>query len=259
MTTSDHPIDLLAVHALDAIGSSEERERIDRHVAQCPRCRQELDAMRGIASALGNTVDPPPERLWTGISSRLGDGRGRDAELHGVVPVLPEMRVAHHGPTDSRRHPRTSRAVVAALAVAAVMIGALTFSLVQSNNRVTDLQSALRDPGRAAVSAALAAPGRKVVELRSAEGARLAEFVLLPSGAGFLVDSHMAPAPPGRSYELWAVVGGRPIPVGLMGPVPSQVAFVMASVPRPSALAVTVEPPGGSIRPTTTPVGQAAL
>ena len=80
-----------------------------------------------------------------------------------------------------------------------------------------------------------------------------------PSGAGFLVDSHMAPAPPGRSYELWAVVGGRPIPVGLMGPVPSQVAFVMASVPRPSALAVTVEPPGGSIRPTTTPVGQAAL
>ena len=50
MTADDHPTDLLAIHALDALGSDEERARVERHVEECPRCRQELDAMRGVAA-----------------------------------------------------------------------------------------------------------------------------------------------------------------------------------------------------------------
>jgi len=256
MTANDHPTDLLAVHALDALDSEEERSLVERHVASCPRCRQELDAMRGVAGALGNTVAPPPERLWSEISSRLGtDGGGADARDAEVI-VLPTGRPRS---TVSRRARRGTRTFAAVCAAAAVIIALLAVSLVRSNDKVTSYQHAFGSPGRASVAAALAAPGHRLVVARTIGGARLAEFVLLPSGAGYLVRDQLASAPPGRTYELWAIVNGTPIPIGLMGATPTQVGFTMASTPRPSALAITLEPATGSLRPTTSPVGIAPV
>jgi anti-sigma-K factor RskA len=52
------------------------------------------------------------------------------------------------------------------------------------------------------------------------------------------------------TYQLWAVVHGEPISLGLMGPSPYDVAFTLAGVPNPTTLAITVEPAGGSVAPT---------
>ena len=149
--------------------------------------------------------------------------------------------------------------MAAVCAAAAVTIAVLSVNLVSSNDEVSGLQAALRDPGRAAVAAALAAPGHRVVALRGGGGATLADVILLPSGGGYLVHNRMAPAPPGSAYELWALVKGVPLPVGLFGAAPGNATFTIASSPRPTALMVTVEPASGSLRPTTRPLGEASV
>ena len=70
MMSHDEASDLLAVFALDAV-DRDEHEQIEAHLAQCPRCRAELAAHRDVAAALGNSVEPLPEGLWSSIESRL--------------------------------------------------------------------------------------------------------------------------------------------------------------------------------------------
>jgi hypothetical protein len=254
MATNDHPTDVLAALALDAVGAGEERERVEGHISECPRCRQELDTMRDLAGALGHTVTLPPERLWTGISKHLYERREQhESQPPRLVALSSHPRRAHV----TRR--RATRAMATACAAAAVTIGLLAVALVTSNDKVADLQNALRDPAQATVVAALAAPGHRVVTLRSIRGAQLADFVLLPSGAGYLVHNHMPSVAPGRAYELWALVDGTPLPVGLINSATTAAAFTIASSPRPTELMVTMEPASGSLRPTTDPIGVASV
>ena len=73
---------------------------------------------------------------------------------------------------------------------------------------------------------------------------------MVPSGRGYLVSSKLPSLGDGRTYQLWAIVGKQPISLGLLGATPHQAAFTMAGSTRPSRLAITAEPAGGSVAPT---------
>ena len=79
---------------------------------------------------------------------------------------------------------------------------------------------------------------------------RLAQFVVLPDGRGYLVSSSMPQLSTGQTYQLWGIVGHEPISLGLLGAAPQQAAFTMAGATRPSSLSITAEPSGGSVSPT---------
>jgi anti-sigma-K factor RskA len=79
----------------------------------------------------------------------------------------------------------------------------------------------------------------------------LAEFVTVPSGQGYLVKSALPVLSSAHTYQLWGVIGGRAISLGLMGNAPKQVTFTLAGARRPSELGITVEPAGGSTVPST--------
>jgi len=64
----------------------------------------------------------------------------------------------------------------------------------------------------------------------------------------------MPALPPDETYQLWAIISGRPISMGLLGSRPEQAAFTMASAHTATELAVTVEPSGGVATPTRPPV-----
>ena len=68
--THDEVSELLGAFALDAV-DGDEYELIEAHLAECPRCRAEVDAHREVAAALGNSVEPLPDGLWDSIASRL--------------------------------------------------------------------------------------------------------------------------------------------------------------------------------------------
>jgi hypothetical protein len=58
---SDHPDELLSA-SLTGDLSAEERARLDRHVAECARCQDELDAVAADRQALGAMRNPPAPR-----------------------------------------------------------------------------------------------------------------------------------------------------------------------------------------------------
>ena len=75
------------------------------------------------------------------------------------------------------------------------------------------------------------------------------------SGETAILISGLAPAPAGKTYELWAIRGDRaPEPAGLFSVVTGDwVAMRMPSVVRATevtAFAVSIEPAGGSTTPT---------
>jgi anti-sigma-K factor RskA len=91
-----------------------------------------------------------------------------------------------------------------------------------------------------------------LVNLESAQHRRLAQFVVLPDGRGYLVRSALPTLSSKDTYQLWAVVSGQPISLGLMGRDPNQVSFTLAGARRPATLGLTVEPASGSVVPSST-------
>jgi len=247
MMSHDEASELLAVAALHAV-DAETLAAIEEHAATCPRCQSELDSYRMVASALGNSVEELPEGLWTNISSQLWERKGELTEMPALQ--IGDTRagvVAIGSATRSSRRLRTAIGAVGFAAAASIVVLALTLSSAQSH--VTNLEGALHSANRSVVQRALTTRGHQIVNLTSASHQQLAEFVMLPDGTGYLVNSNMPALTPNDTYQLWAIVKGSPVSIGVMGSSPAQVTFTMDSSPSPSELAVTVQSAGGSLTP----------
>jgi anti-sigma factor RsiW len=238
----DEVSELLASLALDAVDDAE-RQALEAHVATCPRCQSELDALREVAGALGNGVEPLPEHLWSSISTRIYEDRGEQ------VPPLVLLDTDADAPVTHRRSRRLVRTLAWPLAVAAVIVAVLAFQLVNADQRASNFQSALNATSTSQVDAALRTPGHEIVNVDSATSERLAKFVLLPNGRGYLVSADMPTLSANQTYQLWGIIRGKAISIGLMGRSPAHVAFTVAGPPNPTELAVSVEPAGGASRP----------
>ena len=247
--THDEASELLGAYALDAVDGDECVE-LEAHLDSCPRCRAELDGLRDIAAAMGNSVEPLPEGLWSQIASKLPEHRDDDEP-----PPMPQLVGHDASPFRSpgkgaRRRRRITVGAVSALAAAAAVAIALGIGLVHANDKVSRLQSVQGTTAPATVAAALHTPGHRVVTLDSHSGAQLAQVVVVPSGQGYLVSSELPRLGRDQTYQLWAIEGNQPISLGLLGTSPRQVAFTMAGSSRPSHLSITAEPAGGSVFPT---------
>jgi anti-sigma factor RsiW len=256
MMSHQEAAELLAVFALDAL-EDDEHELIEAHLAECPRCRAELDAHRQVAAALGNSVEPLPEGLWSSIASALPPRRDDEP------PPMPTLVRDQTGDETSAAPPAATFAApparpraargrgrlisVASLAVAAAAVAAvLGISLVHDNNQISNLQHS----SATSAAAALTTRGHKVVDVESASHVQLAQFVVTPSGQGYLVKSNLPTLSSAQTYQLWGVINGKAISLGLLGHTPNRAAFTFAGSPTPSKLGITVEPAGGSVVPT---------
>jgi hypothetical protein len=257
--THEEVTDLLASYALDAVLTNE-HDQIEAHLAECPRCRSELDGYREVAAAMGNSVEPLPEGLWSSIASRLPE-RPQEA----TPPPMPRLVGARRGsrtaaadamdnpvlPPRRQRFAKGPVATIGSLAVAAAAVATVFgIGLVRADNTVNNDNKALAAPRVVTISAetaALRTPGHKIVELANGT-ADVAKFVVLPDGRGYLVSSLLPALPSTQEYQLWGIEGSKAISLGLLGTKPSRSAFTMAGM-APSRLSLTVEPNGGSTTP----------
>lgn len=258
MISHDEAAELLGAYALDAVDDDELTE-LEDHLASCPRCRAELDGLREAAGALGNSVEAPPEGLWTRIAEGLGD----HVEEDGDPPPMPELTAATHRERSPFRAPSTVRTrrirsntlLLGAVAVAASAVAVvLGIGLVRSQDNVSNLQHSVAQErataARTPAEIALHTPGHRMVNLVNAAHVELARFVILPGGRGYLVSSTLPTLPTGQTYQLWGVGGTAPISLGLLGPSPHGSTFTIASAPSATKLALTAEPSGGTVAPT---------
>lgn len=81
--------EMLGAYALDAV-SPEERDEIERHLRECPRCQQEVTAHLQVAGVLGSLGGSAPAGLWDRIAGELAIGSGGPVEI-GDVPRMPRV------------------------------------------------------------------------------------------------------------------------------------------------------------------------
>jgi hypothetical protein len=132
-------------------------------------------------------------------------------------------------------------------------------SLASADNRVSNYQNALNNANSQALAATLVAPGHRLVELGNGATPSLAEFVLLPNGNGYLVKSDLPTLNSSNTYQLWGIVNGKPISLGVIGSAPRFTIFSAAGSPAPSTIGISIEPAGGSSAPTTSMVASITL
>jgi anti-sigma-K factor RskA len=263
---------LLGAFALDAVDPDEAR-MIEDHLPTCPRCRAEVDAHRGMAGALGNSVVALPAGLWNRIAEGIDQAPRRQVtpppglldEPHLPPETAPGRFAAAPGepqPRDRKWPGKQGRRwAVAALSAAAMvaLIGFLTIGWVHANDQLVHTRTALaKASSNAQVEAALSTPGHRTVTLRSPAGNTVATVVVVPSGQGYFVSASMPALTRTQTYQLWAMFGDRAVSLGLMGNRPGHVVFTLASG-TPTQLAVTVEPAGGVSRPDRLPVASGPL
>lgn len=257
--THDELQSLLGAYALDAVAPWE-RDRLDAHLRDCPRCRAEVASHREVAALLANAGADAPAGVWDRIASTI-EG---DVEVPAAVSSSTARQAAplstKGAPVGTVGRVRRGRRVrrvpspAAVLAAAAVVaIGLLGWRVVDQGDQLDRLETALSQGGIA--QAALAAstdPSARTVELVTAGGQALATAVVLPDGTGYLVRDRLAPLGRDRTYQLWAVVGDRTVSAGVLGPDPSVLAFRAPG--QATALAVTDEVAGGVVRTRQSPV-----
>ncbi len=237
--------ELLGVYALDALDGAEAAE-VEAHLATCPRCAAEVLEHREVAALLAHSGSPAPDGLWGRISDSLS-----------VPPPVIDFDRASlaRADIDSRPTGRRGWAVRAGalgLVAAAVLIGILGVRVRDLDRQIDQI-----DATDLAVKQALADPGADVVKLTSADGTVGGKVVISSAGPDFLVASDLPALADDRTYQLWGVVEGNVISLGVLGNQPDVVSFETSG--RVSTFALTDEVAGGVVVSTQAPVATATL
>lgn len=250
--------DLLGVYAVDAL-DEEEASRVETHVRYCPRCSQEVDGHRETVALLAAVGGPAPEGVWDRIAKAISGDTSPAA-----TRLAPRFMATIRPPVRRRvgwRRPVCAAGLAAAAAVAAV-IGVQTSRVDQLNRRVNQLTVAAQQTGGfQGVAAALVDPTARhyTLDSTSSAGQPLGQLLVLPSGASYMVDSRLPALSPASTYQLWSLIAGRAVSVGLLGDHPTAVAFAIDPTVATNAYVITVEPAGGVVTPTTAPVAKATV
>ncbi|MBU7600607.1 anti-sigma factor [Streptomyces sp. P38-E01] len=234
-----------AVHAL----SEEERAAFERHLAACRPCAEEISELSATAARLGQAVSdtPPPEM--------------RQRVLDQIATVRQEPpKVSARGRGGRAGGARTARALprmvlAACLAGVAAFGGIAVWQYQQAEDarqRAEQAQQRSTD-----ISALLTAPDASVETSELPGGATGTVVVSRERNQAAFLASDMPTPPRGKVYQLWFNDGGTMRSAGLMDAQSARPATVMAGdLDRASGMGITVEPAGGSDRPTSEPLAE---
>jgi anti-sigma-K factor RskA len=233
--------ELKDAYALGAL-PEEDRRMFEEYLAAHPDRQaevEELGAVAGLLALSPQEQEPPPE-----LKQRImGTVR---TEAH--TPRVDRRTML----TRSERFPSARSLALGAgiLLTVSLMIGLFSWSLLLQRE-VRDLQGQSRESQTQST---------RTITLQgsgTAEEAR-AEVVALEGGGAVLVAENMPPVPEGKTFQIWVIEGNVARPSGLFEPK-DETAVVESPLEGADAIAVTVEPEGGSPEPTTDPILKAEL
>lgn len=253
MNTSLQPIQphdeiksLLAPYALHALEEDDVRV-VEAHLATCAQCGDELADLLETASMIALTeIEAPPLRLWGRIESGMrADEQVDPGQSTKNVTQGPAPRVISLDQERVRRRGSLRTAFVGAVAAAAVLVPITAFVVQPGTPSIAALAN------RAAKSS-----GARRLSLEAADKTNLGEVILDADGHGYFRSQSLAELPEGKTYQLWTIVDGTPVSVGVLGRSPKTSAFTADN--RIQAVAVSVENASGAVSPST-PIGVASF
>jgi anti-sigma-K factor RskA len=224
MSADEYEYDeLLGAYALDALEPAESRA-VEEYLRISPAAVVEVQRHREVASMLAWTSLEAPAGLWERITASI---ESQDAAPpQRVADVLPLRR--------ARRVPVAAMAMLSAAAAAVLAV-------VLVNTMRTDSD---RTPMAQAFQAALDDRDSLTAELANEAGAR-ARAVVDADGHGYLELSGLPALADDKTYQLWGVIDGEAISLGIFGPNPELETF--SATGNLTTLVITTEEAGGVI------------
>jgi anti-sigma-K factor RskA len=263
MTNADHDElrSQIGAFVLGALAPAEQAE-VRAHLAVCDECAAEVRALQPAVDAIAWSVEPvdPPAAVRQGILASI-------ATPAVVTPAATRSKVT------APRSLAPWLAAAASLALA-VALGAYASQLrgrvqtleqelreailqVQAGERLTAQARLVATDAQRQLSV-LAAPDVAQVALKGqAVAPQASARALWSRSRGLLLSASNLPAlPPGRTYQLWVISGKNPpisdgwtFKADASGSATTMFA-TPATLPAPTAMAVTIEPDGGTTSPT---------
>jgi anti-sigma-K factor RskA len=231
--------EMIPARALSALDAAE-AQVLNEHLENCAECRKELDEWQATAAALAlgtSPAEPSPE-----LRERILNEVRKDLSAPQVIPFR-----------STPRNLWSSFGSLGAIA-ATVLFTALIVGLVvlwRQNNAIrTDLEQS-----REFVEL-VRTPGARVKELKGIDLGADATATLAydRNGHAILVADKLPGLPQGKAYQLWFIVGNKPMPGKTFAPDSSGKGVLKEQVPQDAldsaVFAITVEPAGGVEAPT---------
>ncbi|MFF3349088.1 anti-sigma factor domain-containing protein [Streptomyces sp. NPDC002779] len=231
-----------ALHALP----DDERALFEEHLRACAACQDEVAEFTATAARLGaaGAVSPQPAAKQQVLQ-----------RITTVRQVAPSSRPETRFTGLRRRLPRL--ALAACLAAATVFAGIAAWQHDRAEDATAQSQQAHGQLDQ--LVAVLAAPDADTRTARLEDGSRATVVVSDRRDQAVLLADLPAP-PPGKAYQAWYQVAGSMRSAGLMNAHRTGQALVLeGSANAASAVGITVEPAGGSARPTSDPIALLSL
>ena len=230
--------DLKDAYALGAL-PDDERATVEAYLALHPERQAEIDDIVGIAGLLA--LAPPEQEPPADLRRKLM----QVVESESVRPEPAER------PTPSWFGWLGGFRNVALGAAAVLVVGLLSWNVLLQE----DVQD-LRGQVEKARSANEAQQTREIaLDGTWAEQGARAEVTALKDDRAILVIEDMPSMPEDRTGQVWVIHDDKPLPSGLLDPSGNMAATAITTPLRGAdAIAVTIEPAGGSEKPTSDPV-----
>lgn len=254
-------IELLDAYALGA-AAKPEAESIERHVADCVRCWEELNEAQRAAAliALSLPIHSPPDSLGRRIlAAAQRDTRRKSRSRHPVI--------------GGAIAPRRSPWLAASWSLAAAGVAALVFAsflqvqmadLRHEKNDLAQQVSDLRAHNEAAdaqleqqrqIMAVLSHPDTQSVPMTPVSSSSRASAVYgwsRSGGQAFILCQGLPALEAGQVYQAWFAIGNDYVPARIFSTsdgtclIPMDVGWLTG---RPNGIGITIEPDGGSGQP----------
>src|SRR5262245_43042802 len=240
---------LTGSYVLDAI-SDTEREEFERHLQHCPTCETEVRGLRETTARLALACAmTPPARMERRVLAAAHQTR-QLPPLSADRPrrALPRRRPLPHPRALSRPRalPR-ARAFpgrLAVLAAAASMVVAVALGITELS-----AQHQLDQARATSIARVVTAPDAHVETAPTSAGGNVTVVTSAALREAVVSSSGMASLPSSRVYQVWVLSPSGARSAGLM-----HGSSLLAAVRPGDRIGITVEPAGGTARPTTTPV-----
>lgn len=205
--------EMLSSRALSTLDSGDSVALIE-HLLVCAECRRELETWEATASLLSLSAKPMEpsatvrERILKQVREEHRTQTVENAAAR-VVPFTPRSRTMSYG-------------LIAAGLVCTLLIGWLAILARQNRAAMAELtklseQIRIKEgelTREREIIAILTGPGSRLTPLvatTSVPGAR-ATLAYDPKGQALLVAEGLPAAPVGKGYQLWFIVGNKPLP-----------------------------------------------
>ncbi|MGW0816569.1 anti-sigma factor [Streptomyces viridiviolaceus] len=241
MNRTDDPHLDVGAYVLHALPADEEAA-FENHLSSCAPCRLEVGRLSEATGRLGAAETSPPS---ADLRRRVLDQIGTVRQDRSDVSVSRRSR---------RRERSLGLALAACLAAAAALGGVAWWQSSEADTAREEASEARA--GAVRLADVLTAPDATISAEKLEYGGTASVVASRGQGRAAFIASALPPLSGDQVYQLWYAESGQYRAAGLLSATGGRQASVLdGRLGGATAVCVTVEPAGGSVQPTTDPIG----